>query len=467
MGILISFTLISVIPATADSENSHNDSLNTNYPIGETRSTRNDKKPAQLEIDLTSKLSQIFVSGSGLNPNSTRVTVTVRGVGYPGVEYNPQDTVFVMDNSDSMDESDNEYKRVEALRIYLDTMLPPDDRAAIVKFSNNAELVKNHHLTSNYSQILSDLSELWHTTGLTNLEAAVATANQELIEYGDSENKTLVEILLTDGRPEPPENNVTMNTIKQAIDNNIKIYTIGLGDDHDAKLLRWIANLTGGKYYFASEASELIAIYNDISDQFHNYTAGSDPDPLDDDPLIRIVLPTWTKYVKGSFSIPPDYIGSYPGGSTKLEWNVSHIAIGETWTVSYNVTSTSAGEVEISVHTHSRVKYKTQAGIEKTLWFDKLAINVLPKSIRFVPGAPPPPPLPPTTFPVSGFPVPAATPAGQVPIIMQPAMPVSAGATTAAVPVEYLIGGFVGLGIAERLKQRRLVKSRQKVAIGV
>ena len=93
--------------------------------------------PAKLEISKTISHKQIYVSNSGLYPSHSTVTLTVSGVGYPGIEFNPQDTVFIMDNSDSMDENDNEFKRVEALKLYLEKMVTPD-RAAIVKFSNNA-----------------------------------------------------------------------------------------------------------------------------------------------------------------------------------------------------------------------------------------------------------------------------------------------------------------------------------------
>lgn len=421
--------------------------------------------PARLEIDKSVAHSQIFVKDSGLNPEKTRITITVKGVGYPGVEYNPQDTVFIMDNSDSMDESDNEFKRVEALKLYLETMLPPDDRAAVIKFSRDAELINDHHLTSNYTQIIEDLPALWHTSGLTNLGAAVALANEELIQYSDTD-KILVEILLTDGRPEPPENNVTMKTINEAIDNEIKIYTVGLGEDHDAKLLRWIANMTGGKYYYAREAEDLIEIYNEISNQFHNYTAGTDPDITDSDPMVRDVLPYWVDVEQGSFSIEPDHTGPFLGDTTRLEWNISRIAIGETWTVSYNISVTEPGDTkDITVAGHARVRYLTQKGTRQTIWFDALSIKVLPRYSQFF-GPPPPPPLPPAPLPVSGFPVPAPPPATTVPIPLAPGQFV-ATASPAGIPLQYFMATFVGLGIADRIKQMRMIKSRQKVAIGV
>jgi hypothetical protein len=42
-----------------------------------------------------------------------------------------------------------------------------------------------------------------------------------------------------------------------------------------------------------------------------------------------------------------------------------------------------------------------------------------------------------------------------------------ATASPAGIPLQYFMATFVGLGIADRIKQMRMIKSRQKVAIGV
>lgn len=473
------FIIVLVFSLTLDNANGeHSISINSYESIDNSDISQNgnvghglsrSKNPPRLEISKSVDHTQIFVEGAGLSPEKTRVTINVQGVGYPGVEFQAQDTVFIMDNSDSMDENDNEFKRLEALKMYINRMLAPDDRAAVVKFSGDAELVNNHHLTSNYTQIIEDLPELWHTSGLTNLGAAVALANDELVNYGN-ETKKLVEILLTDGKPEPPENNVTVATIEEAKENKIRIYTVGLGESHDAKLLRWISSQTGGKYYYARNATELIDIYEEISNQFRNYTAGMDPDISDNEPLIRDVLPEWINFEPGSFSIEPDYIGSYPGGTIKLEWNLSKIAIGETWSVSYNISSETSGDaVAITVYTHARVRYLAQQSKDQILWFEETYLKVLPKYTQLLPGPPPPPPPPPLPPPPppAGFPVPAPPPATPVPISLQPPIYVPAGSTPAAIPAEYVFAGFLGLGVAERIRQRRILKTRQKVAIGV
>ncbi len=431
----------------------------------QTRSTNPDL--ARLEVVKTVEHNTIFVNGSDRKPNHTRVTITIKGVGQPGMDYNPQDVVFVMDNSDSMDENDNEYKRIEALKLYLQKMLPPGDRAALVKFSSNAELVNDHHLTSNYEQIINDLPALWHTTGHTNLGAAIKLANQELMEFGDTENNLLIEILLTDGRPEPPENNVTIETINEAIENNIRIYTVGLGKAHDAELLKWIAAKTGGKYYYAKDASDLLEIYDELSNQNRNFTAGLDLDITDTEPLLRDVIPRWIYYNADSFSKKPDRIGNYTSGAVKLEWNIKKIIIGETWSVSYNITSNRVGEeIPITVVDLARVRYYSQDETTKEVNFKELNIRVLPKydykNTGVVP--PPPPPTVPPTVSTGGFPLPTSTP---VSIAAPGPVPITAGATPAAIPVQYLFAGLLGLGIAERIKHLRMIKTRQKVALGV
>ncbi len=51
---------------------------------------------------------------------------------------------------------------------------------------------------------------------------------------------------------------------KQALDSNVVIYTIGLGGQADNELLQYVADLTGGWYYFAPSAGELDAIFDSL-----------------------------------------------------------------------------------------------------------------------------------------------------------------------------------------------------------
>jgi Ca-activated chloride channel family protein len=79
--------------------------------------------------------------------------------------------------------------------------------------------------------------------------------------------KSKVIILLSDGEHNsgaisPKE------AVKQAVDNNIKIYTIAIGQkgEADEALLKKIAKDSGGNFYYGSDSKELKEIYNIIDE---------------------------------------------------------------------------------------------------------------------------------------------------------------------------------------------------------
>ncbi|MCD6383028.1 MAG: VWA domain-containing protein, partial [Thermoplasmata archaeon] len=227
--------------------------------------------PPYLTVESGASPGSIWYRLSDNEPRESEITISITGRGTPVITFKPQDVVFVMDSSGSMSFSDPNFYRILAAKKYVDNMLPPD-RAAVVTFSDTAYVVNGDHLSSNYDRIKADLDTLTSPVGLTNLQAGIQTANNELITYGDKD-KVWLEILLTDGKPDPPETNVTEETLNEAVAHNITIYTIGLGNDIDESLLRYIAHRTGGKYFKAESPEDLVPIYLAISNQFYNYTA--------------------------------------------------------------------------------------------------------------------------------------------------------------------------------------------------
>ena len=80
---------------------------------------------------------------------------------------------------------------------------------------------------------------------------------------------TKVVILLSDGRAnlpvdEPTAREYARAKARDAASDNIKIYTIGFGDEADQVLLQEIANITGGGYFFAPDGDALEAIYREL-----------------------------------------------------------------------------------------------------------------------------------------------------------------------------------------------------------
>jgi hypothetical protein len=102
--------------------------------------------------------------------------------------------------------------------------------------------------------------------------------------------------------------------------------------------------------------------------------------------MIMDVLPPWIDYIPGSFSIPPDNIYVNATGYTFLEWNYSSLLIGETWTVSFDITCSEVGLKYTNDYISSRVNY--------TNWHDDpIEILFPPTQINVVVGEPRPPEL--------------------------------------------------------------------------
>jgi hypothetical protein len=317
---------------------------------------------------------QIYVEGVGTN-EITRITLEVFGGGHTITEQHPQDTVFVIDSSESMGVNDPLDLRLEAAKKYVDNMSVPD-RGAVVDFDDVAILVPaptGDHLSSNYAQIKQNIDTI-DASGGTNIGAGIEAANSELIGYGNSSN-LWVEILLTDGHESFANYPFTSQQIQDAVDNNIVIFTIGLGAGVNETLLKEIAERTGGRYYYAKNAEALEEIYSRIGFLVFDI-AGRDTNVTDSVPMIRDVVPPHIHVDYGSFTDFPDGIYNDTDGVV-FEWNVSQILVNESWTVSYEATCSQLGWVPVGVYPKSRVEYVKWNNENMTMPFPNVMINVI------------------------------------------------------------------------------------------
>ncbi len=327
----------------------------------------------------------IWLEGSSIFPQETTVTLDLMGNGTVHGIQGHQDTVFVIDNSGSMQHSDPAYQRLDAAVAYVDMMRYPD-RGAIVRFRSSAELVNDHNLTSNYSQLKNDLSVGWpNSGGGTDISSGIKVATNELIENGNPKH-VKIEILLTDGQHDGSGlNTLTMQEAWRAMDNGIIIFTIGLGQSAAHGLLQQIANLTGGKYYFAPTADSLKDIYYTIfkTQERVDFAGKRIDDQVEPNPMVRDVLPSYIQYVPGSFRdehddpLPPDVITVNPDDSTTLDWDVDKIRIDQSWIVKFEVTSTLSGHVPVGIHPDSRVNYTRWDNSSMSEAFPEVFIYVL------------------------------------------------------------------------------------------
>lgn len=194
------------------------------------------------------------------------------------------DIVLATDISSSMLAEDIRPNRVEATKAVAKEFIRgrKNDRIGLVVFAGEA--YTQCPLTLDYSILFSFLDEI--QVGMiedgTAIGMGIATAVKRL---KSSEAKSKVIILLSDGQNNRGEiDPMTAAQMAQAFD--IKIYTIGAGTrgtalypvedpffgkryvpmkvDVDEELLQRIAQMTGGRYYRATDRKSLESIYREI-----------------------------------------------------------------------------------------------------------------------------------------------------------------------------------------------------------
>ena len=193
------------------------------------------------------------------------------------------DIILCLDTSTSMAAEDLKPNRIEAAKNVAEEFVKgrAADRIGIVPFA--AQSFTQCPLTTDYSVVTSLLGDL--RMGMvedgTAIGMALATAVNRLRE---SEAKSKVVILLTDGQNNRGElDPVTAAHAAQAL--GIRVYTVGVGTrgyapypvqtvfgkryqnvpvNIDEDMLREIAQLTGGRYFRATDERALREIYREI-----------------------------------------------------------------------------------------------------------------------------------------------------------------------------------------------------------
>ena len=179
------------------------------------------------------------------------------------------DIVLAIDISTSMLAQDLQPDRIQAAKQVAGNFITdrPGDRIGLVAFAGEA--FTQSPLTTDQGTLQTLLGRL--RSGVvedgTAIGNGLATAINRLRE---SNAKSKVIILLTDG-----ENNrgeiAPLTAAEIARDQGIRVYTIGVGTrgtakvQIDEKILGEIADLTGGRYFRATDNAKLQSIYDEIN----------------------------------------------------------------------------------------------------------------------------------------------------------------------------------------------------------
>jgi len=206
-------------------------------------------------------------------PNWNAMFEAEMNMGRGGADVVYVDVMFTLDSSGSMSWNDPSGYRKIAAKNFVGALIP-GDRAGVVDFDHYAYLTRP--LTSDFNAVNASIDRI-DSWGGTNIAAGVWVANNHLINSGNSSHAWMM-ILLTDG-----VGYYHPYYTQQAVENNITIYTIGLGYDIDSALLSGIATATGGKYYHVSSADQLPQVFRDISGEIEPTDTDGDglPDALE------------------------------------------------------------------------------------------------------------------------------------------------------------------------------------------
>ena len=191
------------------------------------------------------------------------------------------DLVFVIDYSASMDDNDPNQMCKQVSKEFIAKLKDGTDRAAVVKFIRKATLVSE--LTDDKDELIRAIDSITYDSGTTTYSGTDGSTGLKMAldQLSNSEAKYKYIVFITDGE----DNQYTYSydsLVERAEESKTLVYTIGLGNDIVESTLKKIAEKTGGKYFFASVATDLSKIYDSVSFETVDYTTDSNNDGISD-----------------------------------------------------------------------------------------------------------------------------------------------------------------------------------------
>jgi len=195
-----------------------------------------------------------------------------------GANYSNIDVAFAIDVSGSMSGSKMTTAK-NALSSFVDA-LEENDRAGLIKFEDDAVAVSG--LTSDKTTIKSKISSLYANGG-TAMYKGLDNSLDLLTDSSETYGYKMI-VVLSDGKDEPSTSyeGYYADLVDRAKNNNIIVYTVGVGSGIDTSKLTRIAEETGGKYYYASYASEINDVFYELQKDTIDLTADKNNDKIPD-----------------------------------------------------------------------------------------------------------------------------------------------------------------------------------------
>jgi Mg-chelatase subunit ChlD len=310
-----------------------------------------------LQVSQTLDNSHIFVKGSNASPEVS--TVNLRLDAPQPTQRLTADVMLVVDRSASFPVE----KAVDSAKRIIDN-LDSDDRVGLVSFATDATLETTFTPANDAGKVKDALDKLV-ADGKTALGEGMAVATDELSFHGRP-NVAWIEILLTDGRSNYGRD--PLQEAQKANDDNVIIYSIGVGSSINQGLMTDIAQATGGKFYFTYSDS--------IVDEILRLNISAH-DPVATNIQITETISKNFKY-EAALQNGPNQIINNSDGTTTLRWSINQLLPTDSWITQYTISGSTIGIFNIH-QSPSVVDFKDARGHEYHNMLQDLNLEVRPK----------------------------------------------------------------------------------------
>lgn len=198
------------------------------------------------------------------------------------------DIGFVIDYSASMDDNDPQKLFKKLSKEFISKLRDEKDKATVIKFIRRATIVSE--LTSDKNKLNTAIDSISYDDGCGSYSGTDGSAGYKMaldeLSKDESKYKYKYIIFITDGEDNGYSYNYD-NLIADSIENNVVVYTIGMGSASES-VLRKIAQSTNGKYYHATTGAasddvvDLDKVFEDIQEETIDYTTDSNNDGISD-----------------------------------------------------------------------------------------------------------------------------------------------------------------------------------------
>lgn len=192
------------------------------------------------------------------------------------------DIAFVIDSSGSMSWNDAQGLRKTLTKQFIEKM-SENDRVAVIDFDRSTHVYAE--FTNNKTDLLYAVDRI-DSNGGTMIYKGINSALEQFnsIKTDSDSDRLKYMFVLTDGLDDYGNytNEMYCELAEIAKNNSIAIYTIGLGNEVDSNLLKKIADVSGGKYYFASISTDLSDVFVEFEHETIDYITDSNNDGISD-----------------------------------------------------------------------------------------------------------------------------------------------------------------------------------------